>query len=99
MSSDQEWAELREVERRFLAEDPTFAQAFEVRAQQLGHRPATRSTRVIAGVATALAALLLLLGSPAGALACVVATVLVGWAWRRTGDTRPDDPHEGTAGR
>ena len=24
MSSDQEWAELREVERRFLAEDPAF---------------------------------------------------------------------------
>jgi hypothetical protein len=88
VSSDHEWAELREVERRFLAEDPGFAQAFEVRAQQLGRGRADRSTRVIVGVAAALGGLLLLLGSLAAAVAFVVLTLLVGLVWRSTDDTR-----------
>ncbi|CAA9447669.1 MAG: hypothetical protein AVDCRST_MAG66-4575 [uncultured Pseudonocardia sp.] len=95
MSSDQEWAELREVERWFLAEDPTFMQAFEARARELGRRSADGATRVTVGVATALGALLLLVGSPTGAVAVVVVTVLVGLLRWGTDDTvrRPPPDH------
>lgn len=95
MSSDQEWAELREVERRFLAEDPAFTQAFEVRAQGLGRRSADGATRVTVGVATALGGLLLLVGSPTGAVAVVVVTLLVGLLWWSADGTlgRPPADH------
>ena len=102
MLSDHERETLREVERQFLAEDPEFARSFDTRARDLGgeHRVSV-SLQIGIVAAVLLVALMLVAGSPAGALAFATATGLIWHAWRhstRHAARRDDHQHTETDG-
>ena len=70
MLSDHERKTLREVERQFLAEDPEFTRSFDTRAQRLRRRHLDGvSVKIAIVAAVLLGALMLVAGSPSGALA------------------------------
>ena len=70
MLNDHERKTLREVERQFLVEDPEFTRSFATRAQRLERRHLDGGLVKIAIVAAVLlGALMLVAGSPSGALA------------------------------
>jgi hypothetical protein len=81
--SDHERETLRAVERQFLAEDPEFARSFDMRARDLrgGHRVSV-SLQIGIVATVLLGALMLVAGSPVGALAFATATGLI-WQARR----------------
>lgn len=82
MLSDHEWRTLREVERRLLTEDPGFVRSFDARARRL-HGGSDRWGLQIFLVAGVLLSLLMLVtGSPGGAVAFAAATGLIWSAWR-----------------
>lgn len=87
MLSDYEQERLRALERQLLADDPAFTRSFDTRAGQLRrqHRDSVFTIAIMAAVL--LGALLLLAGSPAGALAFAVAAGLL-WLTRQ----RHNDP-------
>jgi hypothetical protein len=77
--SDHERQTLREVERRFLAEDPGFARAFEARQTRLSRHPRRLGARIALVTAALLTAFLLVAGSLGSALTVAVVTGLI-WA-------------------
>jgi hypothetical protein len=86
--SDHEWKTLRNVERQFLAEDPEFARSFDTRARQLRRQQADRvSVKIAMAAAVLLGGLMLVVGSPGGALAFAAMTGLMWLAWRHSHDS------------
>jgi Flp pilus assembly protein TadB len=86
--SDHERKALREVERQFLTEDPRFTRSFEARQTQLTRQSRKPGAGLAVWAAALLAALVLVAGSLAGALAIAFATSLLWTAWRHSGDRR-----------
>jgi len=80
---DNERNALRELERQLATEDPWFVQTFDRHQERMSDQPRHRHVaRIVLAVALAVCALLLLLGSPIGALAVAV-TVASAWlVWR-----------------
>jgi hypothetical protein len=101
--NDHEQQTLREVERQFLVEDPEFARSFTTRAQRLKPRHLDGGLAKIAIVAAVLlGALMLVAGSPSGALAFAAGAGLIWLARRHSNDppgrsirppTRPENDH------
>ena len=88
MLSDHEWKTLRKVELQFLAEDPEFTRSFDTRARQLRRQHADSVSATIAMMAAVLlGGLLLVVGSPGGALAFAAMTGLIWLAWRHSRDS------------
>jgi hypothetical protein len=83
--SDRERETLREVERRLLIEDPGFARSFEARAQLLPHPTGGLAIKIFLITGLLLSALVLLAGSPGGAVTFAAATGLAWLAWRWAG--------------
>ena len=89
MLNDHERETLREVERQFLVEDPDFTRSFATRAQRLERRRLDGELVKIFLVAAALlSALLLVAGSPSGALAFAAVTGVI-WLTRQRSNTTP----------
>jgi len=87
--SDHERETLREVERQLLVEDPDFTRSFATRAQRLERRHLDGGLVKIAIVAAVLlGALMLVAGSPSGALAFAAVTGLI-WLARRHSNGTP----------
>jgi hypothetical protein len=101
--NDHERKTLREVERQFLVEDPEFARSFATRAQRLERRHLDGGLVKIAILAAVLlGALMLVAGSPSGALAFAAGAALIWLARRHSNDppgrsirppTRPENDH------
>jgi hypothetical protein len=85
--NDHERNELREVERQFQAEDPRFTRSFEARQARLARHPHKLGVNLAVVAATLLAAVTLLAGSLAGAVAIVVTTCLIWLAWSHSAGT------------
>jgi Flp pilus assembly protein TadB len=85
--NDHERKTLREVERRFQAEDPRFTRSFEARQTRMARHAHTWAANLAVVAAALLAAVTLLAGSSTGALAIVVATCLIWAAWRHSAGT------------
>ena len=81
MLSDHEWKALREVERQFQDEDPRFTRSFEARQTRMARHPHELGARLAAVAAALIAAVVLLAGSSAGALAIAFTTGLIWVAW------------------
>jgi hypothetical protein len=91
--SDRERERLREVERRLLIEDPEFARSFEARAQLLPHPTRGFGIKIFLITGLLLSTLVLVAGSPGGAVTFAAATGLAWLVWRWAGTSRPpDDP-------
>jgi hypothetical protein len=87
--NDHEREILREVERQFLVEDPEFARSFATRAQRLQRRHLDGGlVKIFLVAAVLLSALMLVAGSPSGALAFAAVTALI-WLTRRRSNTTP----------
>lgn len=84
MLSDHEQQVLHELERRLMVGDPEFARSFQAREQRLPGGRYRRVAEAAIVVGVLLSALMLVAGSPGGALALAAATVLF-WAWRYSG--------------
>lgn len=96
MLSDHEWKTLREVKQRFTAEDPEFPRSFEAREVCLPRRPRRRGTSIALVVGGLLVALMLIVGSLAGALVVAATTGMIWMAWRDP--VALDQRTQGTAG-
>ncbi len=81
MLNDHEWKALREVERQFQDEDPRFTRSFEARQTRMARHPHELGARVAVVAAALIAAVVLLAGSSAGALAIAFTTGLIWVAW------------------
>lgn len=88
MLSDHEWQTLRAVERQFVTDDPEFTRSFDMRAQRLRRKDHDRKDHgrelvkiAVVGVVL-LCALMLVAGSPSGALAFAATAGLI-WLARR----------------
>jgi hypothetical protein len=81
--SDHEWKTLREVERRFMVDDPHFTRAFEAHQARLSHHPYRPGAALALVVGVLLTAFLMVAGSLAGALVVAATTGLIVWALRR----------------
>jgi Protein of unknown function (DUF3040) len=88
--NDHERKTLSEVERQFQLEDPEFTRSFDTRAQRLRRRHLDGAWFQIAIVAAVLlGALMLVTGSPSGALAFAAVAGLT-WLTRRRWNGAPD---------
>lgn len=88
MLSDHEQERLRALERQFLADDLGFTRSFDTRAGHLRRQHRNNALFKIAIMAAVLlGAIMLLAGSPAGAVAFAAAAGLIWLAWRH-----PNDP-------
>lgn len=87
MLSDPEWKSLCDVERQLLAEDPEFARRFEARQTLLSGHPRKSGARIALIVGLLLTVIMLVAGSPSGALAFAAATSVVWLAWRYFDET------------
>ena len=82
MLSDHERVVLREVEWQFLTEDPEFTLSFEGCARRLCRRRVNGASVKIASMAAVLlGGLMLVAGSPEGALGFAVTIGLIWLAW------------------
>ena len=98
MLNDHERKTLGEVERQFQVEDPEFTCSFDTRAQRLGRRHLDGAWFQIAIVAAVLlGALMLVAGSPSGALAFAAVAGLT-WLTRRRWNGGPE-PFDATTAR
>ncbi len=87
MLSDHEWKALREVERQFQDQDPRFTRSFEARQTRMARRPHELGARLAVAAAALVAAVILLAGSLAGALAIVFTTGLIWVAWSHSANS------------
>ncbi|MFC4949875.1 DUF3040 domain-containing protein [Pseudonocardia sp. GCM10023141] len=87
MLNDDEREALRRVEHDVIADDPAFARSFEARLARLArvHRRRGLSVAIAVSVAFVLGTLALVSGSATGALAIMVITALIWFAWHHTG--------------
>ena len=81
MLNDHEWKALREVERQFQDKDPRFTRSFEARQTHMARHPHELGARLAVVAAALIAAVVLLAGSLAGALAIAFTTGLIWVAW------------------
>ena len=88
MLNDHERKTLREVERQFLVEDPEFTRSFATRAQHLEtqHQDGV-GIKIFLVAAVLLGALMLVAGSPSGALAFAAGAGLIWLARQHSNDT------------
>jgi hypothetical protein len=88
--SDHERDRLREVERQLLAEDPEFTRSFATCARRLRRRRLGASVKIAVMAALLLGGLMLMAGSPAGALgfAATVGLIWLAW-WHSNNPSRP----------
>ena len=99
MLNDHERETLREVERQFLVEDPEFTRSFATRAQRLERRHLDGGLVKIAIVAAVLlGALMLVAGSPGGAVAFAAGAALIWLARQHSNDTRSRSPRHPPTG-
>jgi len=97
--NDHERKTLGEVERQFQVEDPEFTCSFDTRAQRLGRRHLDEAWFQIAMVAAMLlGALMLVAGSPSGALAFAAGAALIWLARQHSNDTRSRSPRHPPTG-
>jgi Protein of unknown function (DUF3040) len=98
--NDHERKTLREVERQLVVEDPEFIRSFATRAQRLERRhPEGELAKIFLVAALLLGALMLMAGSPGGALAFAAVAVLIWVARQHANDTHsrsPEHPPTGT---
>ena len=93
MLSDHEWKTLRNVERQFLADDPEFDPAVARLRSSRARRASNRNLMPVLGSsftgsgAVLLGGLMLVVGSPGGALAFAAMTGLMWLAWRHSHDS------------
>lgn len=94
MLSEREQAALLDIERRLRADDPDFEQSFRALDAVTPARPAKRPriTSVAIVAAASMAVVMLLIGSPTGALPYAVIAVLV-WAVRDLPDATAKRKH------
>ena len=87
MLSDHERMTLREIERQILAEDPEFTRSFDMGVQR-PHRERRDgvSVKIAIMAAVLLGALMLVAGSPSGALAFAAVAGLIWLARRHSND-------------
>jgi hypothetical protein len=85
--SDHEWKALREVERQFQDEDPRFTRSFEARQTRMARHPHELGARLAVVAASLVAAVMLLAGSLAGALAIAFTTGLIWVAWSHSANS------------
>lgn len=85
MLDDRERRALREVERHIRSDDPQFVRSFDADAAQLSASAHRRGAWTAGAVAALLAAVMLLAGSPAAALAFVACAAVVWASWRYRG--------------
>ena len=98
MLNDHERKTLREVEHQLLVEDPEFTRSFATRAQRLERRHLDGGLVKIAILAAVLlGALMLVAGSPSGALAFAAVAGLT-WLTRRRWNGGPG-PFDATTAR
>ncbi|MBP2369068.1 DUF3040 domain-containing protein [Pseudonocardia parietis] len=90
MPDDRNHRVLDDLERRLCADDPEFVARFHSEQERLPAAGRPSGARIAVVVAAVTGLLLLLLGSPAGALAAVAGTGVVWLAWRYP--VRPQDP-------
>jgi hypothetical protein len=95
--SDNERKTLLDVERRFMAEDPEFARSFHDQLRQQPARHGRSNGKIAVAVALLFSTILLLVGFPSGALACVITTGLICamWSWVKDSDPERPDPGRG----
>ncbi len=91
MLDDRERDALCRLEQQLAADDPAFVHTFDHRQGRMSGPPRhRRAARIAVAAAVAVCLLLVLVGSPAGALVVAV-TVSSGWlVWRFSGHL---DPH------
>lgn len=83
MFDEQDHRTLDELEWNFSMEDPEFVVRFDRGQQRMSARfRQRRGNRIALVVAVVVGVLLMLLGTPAGALAATLTTGLVWLAWR-----------------
>jgi Flp pilus assembly protein TadB len=83
MLSDREQQRLREIQRRFISDDPDFVREFEAeRTPTTTQRPNPRPYIIFVVSALAFGVLLLLAGSLAAALMLAIGAGLIWSAWR-----------------
>jgi Flp pilus assembly protein TadB len=83
MLSDREQQRLREIQRRFMSEDPDFVREFEAAPKQpTTQQPNPRAYIICAVSALVFGVLLLLAGSLATALMLAIGAGLIWSAWR-----------------
>jgi Flp pilus assembly protein TadB len=85
MLSDQERTALRDIEARVLAEDPSWARAFDVTAARVARRRAHESAFHLVAVVvwTVMAALMVVAGAPGPAVFFAALAGLSAWMIRR----------------
>jgi hypothetical protein len=81
--NEHERKTLREVEHQLMADDPEFTRAFEARQARLRRHPGQRAVGIVVVAGMLIAALMLIAGSSAGALAVAATTGLIWMACRR----------------
>jgi type VI protein secretion system component VasF len=87
---DHERNALRDVELHLSAEDPGFVQNFDRHQKRMSDSRHRRGARIVLAITLVLCTLLLVVGSPGGALA-VAMTTGMGWlSWRYSSHL---DPH------
>ncbi len=95
MLSEREQETLLDIQRRLVADDPDFARAFQALDSVAPARPVGRPriSSVVIAIAAGLAVVMLVAGSPAGALAySVIAGVI--WMVRDLPDTTVPAKHD-----
>lgn len=90
MLSDYERSVLRGFEGRFEAEDPDFADSFDVGHQRLGHNRARTISKWALAVALLLSASLMAMGEVSGGVTLAIATVV---SWVVWWCSEPSKPH------
>jgi hypothetical protein len=90
MLDDRERNALCELEQQLATDDPAFVHSFDRRQECMSGPPRRRrAARIAVAIALAVCLLLVLLGSPAGALVVAV-TASSGWlVWRFSGHLDP----------
>lgn len=86
MLDDYERDALREVEWQLAIDDPDFVQNFDRYQERMADRSRQRrGARIALAITLVLCTLLLLAGSPAGALAVAMTSAMVWLTWRYSG--------------
>jgi hypothetical protein len=92
MLDDNDRKTLREVERRFLTDDPEFARSFHEQLREQPSAPAGSNGKIAVVAALLFSAFLLLAGFPGGALACLMTTAAVCAMWFFLDESDPERP-------
>jgi Protein of unknown function (DUF3040). len=86
---EDEQRALQELERGLAADDPAFVETFRRRQSRLANARGHRGVRIAALVVAAICVVLVLVGSPAGAIAVAGTAAAVWLTWRFADDIDP----------